>query len=209
MVQLTLNRGTTQWIPNLSSYSMDLSVINTNGIPKEVFVMKRTKSYVSDQFDDSFAAVATPVQIEDFPVGAPGYGSSYYRTDKIQLVVRTAEGMQAVFDSMIYELNKLCIDVDAITNGLRNEAQYVISSNKPAYLANAIISSGGIADLTPLQLINIVEGSIVETNDGRTWVYTGEGSKLIESSYIQLGSVSNPAGGTNISVNSLYICNVG
>lgn len=93
--------------------------------------MQRLKSFVSDSIEDVFAAVATPVQLEDLPVGAPGSDTSYFRTHQVTLVVRTLEGLNAVFDSMLWELNKLCQDMDVLANSLENSEQYEISSGGP------------------------------------------------------------------------------
>ena len=116
--------------------------------------------------------------------------------------------MNAIFDSMIYELNKLSLDIDALKNGLRDEKQYIISSGADTYSTNHIMSSGGIGALTAIQVLSIVEGTIVETSDGNVWAYTGTGSKLLQSSYIQLENAAEATNGTNIEVGTLYFCNV-
>ena len=53
---------------------------------------------------------------------------------------------------------------------------------------DVIVSSGGIANLTTAQQALIREGSIVVTTDGRRWVYSGAGSKVLQASYIELSS---------------------
>ncbi len=131
MVKITLNRTTTQWRPELTSYSMKVEVASTENIVPEVFVMQRLRSFVSDQSDDTFAAVATPAQLEDLPANAPTGDSSYFRVSSVELVVRTLEGLNAVFDSLVYELNKLCIDMNIIQNELKDAQQYIISSDGP------------------------------------------------------------------------------
>jgi hypothetical protein len=55
---------------------------------------------------------------------------------------------------------------------------------------DVIISSGGIADLTTAQQALIREGSIVVTTDGKRWVYSGTGSKVLEASYIELSDLT-------------------
>lgn len=56
--------------------------------------------------------------------------------------------------------------------------------------AKQVVSSGGIADLTAPQQTEIGQGTIVTTTDGRRWVYTGTGSKVLEASYIQLADIT-------------------
>ena len=53
-----------------------------------------------------------------------------------------------------------------------------------------VVSSGTIANLTTAQQTEIGQGTIVTTTDGRRWVYTGTGSKILEASYITLADVS-------------------
>ena len=55
---------------------------------------------------------------------------------------------------------------------------------------DVIVSSGGIANLTTAQQALIREGSIVVTTDGKRWVYSGAGSKVLEASYIQLADIT-------------------
>ena len=55
---------------------------------------------------------------------------------------------------------------------------------------DVIVSSGGIAALTTEQQALIREGSIVVTTDGKRWVYSGAGSKVLEASYIELSDLT-------------------
>jgi hypothetical protein len=55
---------------------------------------------------------------------------------------------------------------------------------------DVIVSSGGIAALTTAQQALIREGSIVVTTDGKRWVYSGAGSKVLEASYIELSDLT-------------------
>lgn len=57
---------------------------------------------------------------------------------------------------------------------------------------DVIVSGSDIASLTTTQQALIREGSIVTTTDGRRWVYSGAGSKVLEASYIPLSDVSLP-----------------
>lgn len=55
---------------------------------------------------------------------------------------------------------------------------------------NQIVSSGNIANLTQTQQDQTKIGTIVTTTDGRRWVYSGEGSKILEASYIELADIT-------------------
>lgn len=52
------------------------------------------------------------------------------------------------------------------------------------------VASGGVADLTSAQQLQITTGTIVATPDGRRFVYSGSGSKTSESSYLFVSDVT-------------------
>lgn len=49
-----------------------------------------------------------------------------------------------------------------------------------------VVSSGAIADLTAPQQADVLEGTTVVTTDGRAWMYSGSGDKLLEASYVEM-----------------------
>jgi len=53
-----------------------------------------------------------------------------------------------------------------------------------------VVSTGSIANLTAAQQTEVVKGATVTTTDGRRWLYSGAGSKTVESSYIELADVT-------------------
>lgn len=53
-----------------------------------------------------------------------------------------------------------------------------------------VVSDGAISDLTVAKQAKVMAGSIVTTIDGRRWVYSGDGSKAQEASYIELADVT-------------------
>jgi hypothetical protein len=52
------------------------------------------------------------------------------------------------------------------------------------------VASGGIANLTGSQQLQITTGTVVATPDGRRWVYSGAGSKTAEASYVVVGDLT-------------------
>lgn len=54
----------------------------------------------------------------------------------------------------------------------------------PSAAQAAIVSSGGLADLTAPQQALVQEGSFVTTSDGKRWQYSGAGDKTLEAAYI-------------------------
>lgn len=99
-------------VHDLSSYKLVLEAVNAEGMPDKIFVNQRIRNFAKGTVDDTFAAVCTPVQLEDFAEDAPAQGSSYYRTNTIEIVVRTPEMLNRAFDSIIYEVKKLVLDLE-------------------------------------------------------------------------------------------------
>lgn len=72
-------------------------------------------------------------------------------------------------------------DASLVTSGT-----FPIERLPAALFAAPIVSSGAIASLTAGQQANILGGTHVVTTDGRTWIYSGTGSKTVEASYTEL-----------------------
>ncbi|MEI6702596.1 MAG: hypothetical protein WCL71_03550 [Deltaproteobacteria bacterium] len=113
---IRLSKKSTVYVPEISSYLLVVEVVDAQDMPKEIFVNQRIRNFAKNSFDDAFAAVCTPTQLEDFPVNAPDENSSFYRTSKIELVGRTAEMVKTVFDSLVYEVKKLVVDLSDLDN---------------------------------------------------------------------------------------------
>lgn len=77
---------------------------------------------------------------------------------------------------------------DSVQVLLRKLLQTIQSQSSSA--GAPIVSSGAIVDLTPTQQAAISEGTVVTTTDGRRWVYSGTGSKVLEASYVEIGDIT-------------------
>lgn len=129
-ISIQLLRQSTVEIPDISSYKLVVSTTNAQNMSNKIFVNQRIRNFAKNRFDDVFVAVCTPTQLEDFEEDAPGEGTSYYRTDTIELIARTAEELQAVFDSLVYETKKLVVDLTDLENLLKTQL-YDISAVNP------------------------------------------------------------------------------
>ena len=109
---IQLIKRSTIYVPGIQSYKLCVETANAQDMPSKIFVKQKIRNFAKNTFDEVFVAVCTPVQLEDFDEDSPAEGSSYYRTDKIELVGRTAEMVQAVFDSLLYETKKLVLDLN-------------------------------------------------------------------------------------------------
>jgi hypothetical protein len=129
-ISIQLSRQSTVEVPDISSYKIVVQTINAQNMPDKIFVNQRIRNFARERFDNVFVAVCTPVQLEDFAEDAPEDGSSYYRTNSVELIARTAEELQAVFDSLVYETKKLVIDLTDL-DSLAASQIYTISADSP------------------------------------------------------------------------------
>jgi hypothetical protein len=117
-------------LPELSSYKLVIDAVEAVDMPDKIFVKQRIKNFAKDRIDDTFVAIATPTQLEDFDEDAPADGSSFFRTNSIELVMRTPELLQEVFDSLMYEVKKLVVDLEDIEK-LSDEEVFLVESDQP------------------------------------------------------------------------------
>jgi hypothetical protein len=123
---IQLIKRSSEYIPGIQSYKLVVETANPQDMPGKIFVKQRIRNFAQDHFDDIFVAVCTPVQLEDFLEDAPADGSSYYRTDKIELIARTPEMLQSTFESLLYETKKLVLDLNDL-DILQAEITYTIT----------------------------------------------------------------------------------
>jgi len=129
MAKVRLLRKSNTYDKNVNSYRMILEVLSSENIKKEVFVNQRLRNYTKKNFEDLFVAVATPAQLEDFDVGSPQEGSSYFLSSKIDVVSRNADYLNDVFDSILNEVQKLVGDVEAL-NELEADGIYTVEADQ-------------------------------------------------------------------------------
>jgi hypothetical protein len=128
MITLNLVRRATDFDPAASSYRLTLEVNSAQNITSKVFVNQRLRNLSNNSFEDVFAAVATPAQLEDFDEDVPGPGTSYYRTNKIDILSRNADYLNDVYDDIVWQVQKLVDDMKALTK-IENEVTVRITEN--------------------------------------------------------------------------------
>lgn len=111
---MTIKRYTSELTPDKLSYRVKLEVTSSEDIPKEVFVKQRFKDFKTLKIDDVFVAVATPVQLEDFPINAPNDKESFFRDFQIDLISRNIDYLNDLVDSILLEVNKLVDECNAL-----------------------------------------------------------------------------------------------
>jgi hypothetical protein len=176
---IQISKKSTTPIPGIQSFKMEVQAINAVNMPSKIFIKQRVRNFAKDRFDDTFVAICTPVQLEDLAEDSPEEGTSYYRTDTIELVVRTAEMLQTVFDSLLYEVQKLVVDLQDI-DLLEPEEIYTLSSDGPLLMtptAPTITSiAGGDGELSVSFEVPISDGGSAilnyeySINNGVSWI---------------------------------------
>ncbi len=116
MAKINLVRKLTKPTYNVKSYKMVLEVVSSENITRYVFVKQRIRDPLTETFKDAFAAVASPAQLEEFDERSPAANSSYFRDYKVELVSYTAEYLDEVFTSILYDIQKLVEDFEIIDN---------------------------------------------------------------------------------------------
>ena len=140
---IQLVKQSTIELPGISSYKLVVSTANAQNMPDKVFVKQRVRNFAKDSIDDTFVAVCTPVQLEDFEEDAPGEGSSYFRSNTIELIGRTPEYLTEVFDSLMYEVKKLVIDLTDL-DSLSAARVYTVAAQDPVVEATNAPTIGGV-----------------------------------------------------------------
>jgi len=104
----------------LSDYTQDsqsqkLRIWTTDAVDvtPAVFILQRVLNKRTNKTDNTFAAIATPAQLEDLQENTPGPGTTYYRASEITLVGRVPEDLAVIFQSIVYEVRSLLRDLQA------------------------------------------------------------------------------------------------
>lgn len=128
MANISILRKSVAFDEQLGSYRMTIEVTVADGITSKIFVNQRLRNFVKNNFEDVFVAVATPAQIEDFAEDAPLEGSSYFRTNKIDVISRNYDYLESVFDDIVWNIQKLITDQEALSI-LETDGTYTITSD--------------------------------------------------------------------------------
>ncbi len=141
----------------------------------------------TDGLLDGKPNIATTAPADLGSTSAVGSSATAARADHVHRVPTLSElGAVSTTDARLSDARPpLAHDASLITSG-------TISLDRLPSLSTGVqvVSSGTIADLTAPQQAQIITGAIVTTIDGRRWLYKGTGSKVVESSYIELGDIT-------------------
>lgn len=117
-------RSISQGVPGTTqAYRMVATVTSSNGIDMNLFVYQRlTLEPVTQTTGDVFIKVASPSDIEEYPVGNPDPNASvpYYRLSQVDLLFRNADIMTETWNAIVEDLQGLGRAQTAI-NSLQQE----------------------------------------------------------------------------------------
>lgn len=107
--KLTVRYWTSEVTQELQSYDLKVSIEESTDMPKEVFVIQRgvtPPQGAEEGSTDFFQCVADPVDLEEFPVGAPDLANEmpYYRVSEITLRFRSLIELEDVRDGIDEDL---------------------------------------------------------------------------------------------------------
>jgi hypothetical protein len=173
---IKLSKSSTIELPDIFSYKLVVKAVQPQGMSSKIFVNQRTRNFAKGLFEDTFVAVCTPVQLEDFSEDSPSEDSSYYRTDSIELVTRTPELLSEIFESLKYEVKKLVTDLEALDD-LGPEQLYDITGREAVVAIPAAPTIASVIGGYTSIMINFVPakaGSIPI----KTYEYSLDGGQL-------------------------------
>ena len=91
-----------------TGFRLYVSVSNARKIPQEIFVYQREPiPYGNLAYKDVFAGIASPADLEEYPVGDPGTGI-FFRMNSVDLVFRNIETLVDTLDAMSSDVWELC-----------------------------------------------------------------------------------------------------
>ena len=128
MAQLTVTRQATTYNPDYQSYQMQVTISAAENITDKIFVNKRIKNYFDDSFQDVVVAIATPVQLEDFPEDKPEGELGFFRTNNVLVVGRTPDFLNYWWTEASAEIQALVTDVNRIATDLSSAVVTVVTS---------------------------------------------------------------------------------
>jgi len=176
---IQLYKQSTIPVPGISSMKLVVEARNNQEMTDKIFVYQRIKNFALGDFEDTFVAVCTPTQLEDFGENSPSEGSSYYRSNRVELVGRTPEMLQTVFESLLFEVKKLVVDLTDM-DSLTQAEIYNISAIGPVTTAATEPSVNNIsAEATSLSLFfsrpsddggSAVRNYQYSLNNGDVWI---------------------------------------
>ena len=107
------------------NYRVDLTINTANNITPYLFVKQRIIR-PDGSVDEQFAAVASPMQIEEIAQQAPD-NSSYFRDDKVSLVSSDSDYLAQIVNDILADIQLTIIQLDELD--VLNPAENITVTN--------------------------------------------------------------------------------
>lgn len=101
MASITLRYYTNEQTDRLQGYPLRIETVDAIDMPAEIFVFQRTvESAMNDCNADEFNRIASPDDLEEYPVSVPDPVSEqpYYRTNTVTLYFRCIKDLRETRD---------------------------------------------------------------------------------------------------------------
>lgn len=132
MIKFEVRKSTNDLTEDRTSYRCRLEVVSAEGTTNKIFVKRRVVSTSDLTAGDSFSAVASPTELEDYPEDAPRSGSYYFRDSTVDIVVSNADYLDEVVNAILMDIGKLADDLNALNN-LNKQTTITISGINQFY----------------------------------------------------------------------------
>lgn len=135
-MSITVRKTISPITENMQSFDMTLEITSASDMPMEVFVFKRglpvlappPSAAPATPYPDIFISIADPVDLEEYPVGAPDMANSdpYFRLKIVTLRFRS-----------LVELNRTWVYINEDLQGLVNSLK---AASQPGTMEEITIS---------------------------------------------------------------------
>jgi len=133
-------------------YRFTLEVLEAVGLPLEIFVYQRKPIISNTAYEDAFVNIASPGDLEEYPVGAPACAAKpFFRLSVVDLVFRSISlaedawtAIQGDIDQLIETMkfmNNLSVEEEVSFGTAPVESSSSSSPSAPVSSSSSLVSS--------------------------------------------------------------------
>ncbi len=115
----------------LQGYRMRVEVEEAIGLDENIFVFQRQPLAAGEGYTDRFENVASPADLEEYPIGAPNDANRpFFRLSEIDLVFRAVSNVDEAWNLLNGEIQGLIETLDAMDElEVLEEVSFGVSSS--------------------------------------------------------------------------------
>jgi hypothetical protein len=130
MASITLTRQTSDLAEYLHpSYRLKVTATGTDDVDTSIFVyLSRTLDPTEGTKESRFDHIASPADLEDFPVGAADVDApqAFFRLDSVDLLLRSSDELASTWEDIVEDVRSLAASL-ANLEALENSEDLVIA----------------------------------------------------------------------------------